>query len=95
MEIFKISSSKKKELERILNIDDISRLSITIRDSSILGKEGFQYIILEGPEERLRTAREEFKSISEKIENDEKDKIKDYIEKERDSVYNGLGSIFG
>ncbi len=95
MEIFKISSSKKKELERILNIDDISRLSITIRESSILGKEGFQYVILEGPEERLKVAREEFKNISEEIKNDEIEKVKNYIEKERDSVYNGLGSIFG
>lgn len=95
MEIFKVANANKKELERVLNIDQISRLSITIRDSSILGKEGSQYVILEGPEDRLEVARKEFKSIAEKVNKDELEAVKNYIEKERDSVYNGLGSIFG
>ncbi len=95
MDIFKIANANKKELDRILAIDDISRLSITIRESSIIGKDGFQYVIIEGPEERMEVARKELSSISEKMDDKEREIVKNYIEKEKEDIYSGLGSIFG
>ncbi len=95
MEIFKVPVSKKKELDVILSKDPIFRLSITIKDSSVISESGFLYVVVEGLEERIVIARSEFSAISEKISEEEKSKVVAYIEKERENVYSGLGSIFG
>lgn len=95
MEIFKIATSKKAEMEKVLAMDQIFRLSITIRDSSIFGEEGYQYLILEGLESRLKIAKEELSEISEPIKKKQKEKIEGYIERERNKVNDSFGSIFG
>ncbi|MCL4412970.1 MAG: hypothetical protein M1526_06435 [Candidatus Thermoplasmatota archaeon] len=95
MEIFKVPVSKKKELDVVLSKDPIFRLSITIKDSSVISESGFLYVVVEGLEERIVIARSEFSAISEKISEEEKSKVVAYIEKERENVYSGLGSIFG
>jgi hypothetical protein len=95
MEIFKIAVSKKPEMEKILAMDQIFRLSITIRDSSIFGEDGYLYLILEGLESRLKIAKEELSKISEPIDKGKFEKIREYIENERDRVNDSFGSIFG
>ena len=68
MDIYKVPLAKKPDMEKILAIDQVFRLSITIKDSSILGEEGYQYLILEGTEDRLKVARGELSKISVKSE---------------------------
>ncbi len=95
MDVYKIPIAKKAEMEKILAMDQVFRLSITIKDSSILGESGYQYLVLEGTEERLRIAREELTKISEKIDKSLEEKVKQMIEKERQDVYDSFGSVFG
>jgi len=95
MEIFRIKKEKQSELDKILNIDEISRLSITIKDGSVFNDESHVYIILEGVEERLSVARNELSKISDPLDEKEKERVKSFIEKERSDVLNGIGSIFG
>jgi|GEM_PF-913270 hypothetical protein len=86
---------KQSELDKILNIDEISRLSITIKDGSVFNDESHVYVILEGVEERLSVARNELSKISDPLDEKEKERVKSFIEKERSDVLNGIGSIFG
>jgi len=95
MEIFRIKKEKQSELDKILNIDEISRLSITIKDGSVFNDESHVYVILEGVEERLSVARNELSKISDPLDEKEKESVKSFIEKERSDVLNGIGSIFG
>jgi hypothetical protein len=95
MDIYKIPVAKKSEMERILAMDEIFRLSITLKDSSILGEEGYQYLILEGIEERLRIARAELSKISEKMDGSKAKKVQEIVEKEREAANESFGSIFG
>jgi len=95
MEIFRIKKEKQSELDKILNIDEISRLSITIKDGSVFNDESHVYVILEGVEERLSVARNELLKISDPLDEKEKERVKSFIEKERSDVLNGIGSIFG
>jgi len=95
MEIFRIKKEKQSELDKILNIDEISRLSITIKDGSVFNDESHLYVILEGVEERLSVARNELSKISDPLDEKEKERVKSFIEKERSDVLNGIGSIFG
>ncbi len=95
MEIFKIKKSKQTEVNKLLEKDDIFRLSITIKDGSIIGKDDCYILILEGLKERLDIARKEIEPFSEISSNEEKEKIKAMIEKEREDVLTGMGSIFG
>ncbi len=95
MEIFSIKKEKQSELDKILNIDEISRLSITIKDGSVFNDESHLYVILEGVEERLSVARNELSKISDPLDEKEKERVKSFIEKERSDVLNGIGSIFG
>ncbi len=95
MDVYKIPLSKKQDMEKILAMDEIFRLSMTVKDSSILGEEGFQYLILEGIEARLNLAREQLKSISDPLDESKKKKVEELIEKERQAVNDSFGSIFG
>jgi|ADKI01.1.fsa_nt_gi hypothetical protein len=95
MEIFRIKKEKQSELDKILNIDEISRLSITNKDGSVFNDESHVYVILEGVEERLSVARNELSKISDPLDEKEKERVKSFIEKERSDVLNGIGSIFG
>ena len=95
MDIYKVPLAKKPDMEKILAIDQVFRLSITIKDSSILGEEGYQYLILEGTEDRLKVARGELSKISEKVGGIKSKKIEEMIEKERQNVNDSFGSIFG
>jgi len=95
MEIFRIKKEKQSELDKILNIDEISRLSITNKDGSVFNDESHLYVILEGVEERLSVARNELSKISDPLDEKEKERVKSFIEKERSDVLNGIGSIFG
>ena len=95
MEIFRIKKEKQSELDKTLNIDEISRLSITIKDGSVFNDGSHVYVILEGVEERLSVARNELSKISDQLDEKEKERVKSFIEKERSDVLNGIGSIFG
>jgi hypothetical protein len=95
MDVYKIPLVKKAEMEKILSMDQVFRLSITIKDSSILGEAGFQYLILEGTQERLKVARDELSKISDKLEESKAKKVQEIVEKERQDVNDSFGSIFG
>ncbi|MEM0141552.1 MAG: hypothetical protein QXN66_05925 [Thermoplasmatales archaeon] len=95
MDIYKIPVGKKQEMEKILSVDPVFRLSITTKDSSVLREGGFVYLILEGSQERLKVARDLLSSISDKMSNEEKMKVEKVIETERNDVYDSLGSLFG
>lgn len=95
MDIYKIPLSRKSDMEKVLGMDQVFRLSITIKDSSLFGETGFQYLILEGLEDRLKVARGELSKISEKMDETQKKKIEETIEKERKDVNESFGSIFG
>ncbi len=95
MDVYKIPLVKKAEMEKILSMDQVFRLSITIKDSSILGEAGFQYLILEGTQERLKVAKDELSKISDKLEESKAKKVQEIVEKERQDVNDSFGSIFG
>jgi hypothetical protein len=95
MDVYKIPTDKKGEMEKILAMDEIFRLSVTIKDSSILGETGYQYLILEGLEERLNLARKELSRISEKIDKEKEKRVEELVESERRNAADSFGSIFG
>lgn len=95
MDVYKIPVAKKPEMEKILAMDEVFRLSITIKDSSILGEDGYQYLILEGIEDRLKIARSEFSKISVEIDGSKAKKVQEIVEKEREAANESFGSIFG
>ncbi|MCL5873762.1 MAG: hypothetical protein M1161_00250 [Candidatus Thermoplasmatota archaeon] len=95
MDVYKIPVAKKPEMEKILAMDEVFRLSITIKDSSILGEDGYQYLILEGIEDRLKIARSELSKISVEIDGSKAKKVQEIVEKEREAANESFGSIFG
>ncbi|MEM0130418.1 MAG: hypothetical protein QW100_03830 [Thermoplasmatales archaeon] len=95
MDVYKIPVAKKQEMEKILAVDPVFRLSVTIKDSSVLGDGGFVYLILEGSEERLKVARDMLILISVALQPEEKRKVELIIENERKDVYDSMGSLFG
>ncbi|MCL4447408.1 MAG: hypothetical protein M0Z77_06265 [Thermoplasmatales archaeon] len=95
MDVYKIPLTKKAEMEKILAMDQVFRLSITIKDSSILGEDGYQLLLLEGNQDRLKVARDELSKISEKLEESKANKVREIVEKERQDVNDSFGSIFG
>ena len=95
MDVYKIPVAKKPEMEKILAMDEVFRLSITIKDSSILGEDGYQYLILEGIEDRLKIARSELTKISVEIDGSKAKKVQEIVEKEREAANESFGSIFG
>ena len=95
MDVYKIPVAKKPEMEKSLAMDEVFRLSITIKDSSILGEDGYQYLILEGIEDRLKIARSELTKISVEIDGSKAKKVQEIVEKEREAANESFGSIFG
>lgn len=94
MDVYKIPSSKKQEMEKILSMDEIFRLSITIKESSVFGENGFLYLVLEGLDERLKLAKVELSGISEYMDEKEMKRVEEYIEEERKKVYDSFGAVF-
>ncbi len=94
MDIYRIPSSKKQEMEKILSQNEIFRLSTTIKDGSVFGDEGFLFLALEGLKERLELARNELSKIEEKLDKKKKTEVERYIEDERNNVYDSFGTIF-
>ncbi|MEM0127330.1 MAG: hypothetical protein QXW29_04880 [Thermoplasmatales archaeon] len=95
MDVYKIPTAKKQEMEKILAVDPVFRLSVTTKDSSVLGDGGFIYLILEGSEERLKVAHDMLMPISVTLKPEEKKKVESMIENERKNVYDSMGSLFG
>lgn len=94
--IFSVKPENATKIEGLLKDDLVSRQSITIRESSVLGIQGLGTLVLvEGEEKAVRKSEELFKDIGEKVLGEKATSIYDKLKKEEEDVAQGVGFIFG
>lgn len=94
MEILLFSEKNKyKKLEEMLKKDDlVSGASITIRDASDFGKDGF-YFLIQGTEDKIKRAKEISKDFSIEVGGEEKEKVIKKIKEEEEKALEGFGFL--
>jgi len=94
--VFSVKPENSAKIEEILKDDLVSRQSITIRESSVLGVQGLGTLVLvEGEEKAIRKSEELFKGVGEKVPGEKAASIYDKLKKEEEDVAQGIGLIFG
>ncbi len=96
--VYKIDRSKVAKLGEATSDPIVSKLSITTRDSEVLGVPGdCVYVLLEGGDEGLATAKRiiEGNLIGRKVPDDIADQVKAAIDAEEDAAAEGMGALFG
>ena len=89
--VLKIPKSEGALVNDILSDDEISRQSIYVRDSDVMGLEsGYKVIMIEGNERVIEDIEKKYPAHVVK----EKDSIAKKIKEEDSSIANGLGSLF-
>ncbi|MEM4461188.1 MAG: hypothetical protein QXY70_03580 [Nanopusillaceae archaeon] len=94
MEILLFSEKNKyKKLEEMLKKDNlVSGASITIRDASDFGKDGF-YFLIQGTEDKIKRAKEISKDFSIEVGGEEKEKVIKKIKEEEEKALEGFGFL--
>ena len=91
-----IPRDKGALLGKLVNDDLISRQTIAVREASGIGKETDDtYIMIEGSDESLKKAKDIAGEDAALIEGNEKDEIRERIQKAEEQVAEGLGFMFG
>ncbi len=74
----------------------VSRQSITVRESSSIGKEkeGY-YVQIEGDREAIKKARELLKGAAEELKGKDAEEVSGAIEGQESTAAEGFGAIFG
>lgn len=93
--LFVVPGSKRSELDTILKEDRIARQSQKIRDASTLGgKSGELFVLVEGSDDVVRTAAEMLAKIGEKLPPAEHEQVLRRMQEEDESASAGMGLFF-
>lgn len=92
--IFEVPGKDIPKAQPVLNEDQVSRLTIIIKDGKPYGlAEGSQLIFVEGDAEKVKRAEALFAPFAQKAK--EQDRIKAQLMKEEEEAAGGVGFIFG
>jgi len=81
--------------KNVLLIDDVvGRASLTFKEGSIIGKDGY-YCYLSGTEEQCKKALELAKELAEEVKDETKSQLISKIKEEEDKAISGFGNILG
>lgn len=96
--VIKVQRDNVAKINDVTSDEIVSRLSITSRDSEILGVGGdCVYVLFEGQDEGLARAQELFEKAESgaAVAAELADQVRDAIKAEEDSAAEGMGSLFG
>lgn len=94
--VFRFEKEEESAVDKVLDQDPVSRLSITKRDSKSLGLEGDDMaLVLGGEEEICKEAKEKLEKHAEEIKGGDREEVLDAVEEEEEKSMKGFGSIFG
>lgn len=95
--VFFMSKDNYVSSKGMLYADElVSRQSITVRESSSIGKdkEGY-YVLIDGDEEAIKRAKKLLKEVAEELKGKDAEEISGAIEGQESSAAEGFGAIFG
>lgn len=78
----------------LLSDDIVGRASLTFKEGSIIGKDGY-YCYLTGTEEQCKRALELMKDIGEEVTDETKSQLIKKIKEEEEKAIEGFGNILG
>ncbi len=84
--------SKGKEI--LLTDDIVGRASLTFKEGSIVGKDGY-FCYLSGTDEQCKRALELVKDLAEEVTDETKSQLITKIKEEADKAVEGFGNILG
>jgi len=94
--IFSVLPDKRAKSEEVLKDDIVSRQSIVMRESSVLGLKDLGLLIMvEGEEKAVKRAEELFKDIGKLLVGAQAADIYERFKKESEDVASGVGMVFG
>ncbi|MBI2084019.1 MAG: hypothetical protein HYT70_00145 [Candidatus Aenigmarchaeota archaeon] len=88
------SENYAKGKDILLADDVVGRASMTFKEGSIIGKQGY-YCYLSGTEEQCKRALELTKDLAEEVRDEEKSLIIGKIKEEENRALEGFGNILG
>jgi len=88
------SENFAKGKDVLLTDDIVGRASMTFKEGSIIGKDGY-YCYLFGTDEQCKRALELMKDLAEEVKDDKKSQLINKIKEEEDKAIEGFGSILG
>ena len=88
------SESFAKCKDILLSDDFVGRASLTFKEGSIIGRNGY-YCYLSGTEEQCKKALELVKDLAEEVKDDTKSQLINKIKEEEDRAIEGFGGILG
>lgn len=93
--VFRFKSENYGKAKDILLADDIvGRASLTFREGSFVGKDGY-FCYLSGTDEQCKRAFELMKDLGEEVKDDTKNQVISKIKEESDKAIEGFGNILG
>lgn len=94
--VFRFGKEEESAVDKVLDQDPISRLSITKRDSKSLGLEGDDMVlVLEGEEEVCEEAGGKLSEHVKEVDSEDREEVLDAVKEEEEKSMKGFGSIFG
>ena len=88
------SENYAKGKEVLLTDDVVGRASLTFKEGSIVGKDGY-YCLLSGTEDQCKRALELVKDLAEEVKDDTKMQLITKIKEEENKAMEGFGAILG
>lgn len=88
------SENYAKGKDTLLTDDVVDRASLTFKEGSIIGKDGY-YCLLAGTEEQCKRALELVKDLAEEVKDDTKTQLINKIKEEEEKAISGFGDILG
>ena len=94
--VFEVPKEKARQADKALKDNIVSRQSIVVRDARTLDvNKDAQFVMIEGSEEGVETAKELFKEIGSILPEAEAKSIYDKIKDQDDAAASGVGMLFG
>lgn len=93
--VYEFPSSKRSDVEALLDEDPLSRQSVTVKDSDSLGLDRDTVLVfLQGDEDVLEEAEAEFRELGGE-EPAEAEELQEKLDEEEQAAAGGVGFIFG
>lgn len=93
--VYEFPSSKRADVESLLEQDPLSRQSVTVKDADAFDLDRSSvFVIVEGDEGVLDQAREDFQALDGAVPG-EADDLLAQLDEEEEAAAGGVGFIFG
>ena len=88
------SENFAKAKDVLLRDDIVGRASLTFKEGSVIGKDGY-FCLLSGTEEQCKRALELVKEVAEEVKDETKSQLISKIKEEEEKAVSGFGDILG